>query len=258
MLDVKNDDGVLVLTLNRPEAKNALCPPLVESIIEAFEQAAADPDTRVVVFTGAPPLFTAGMDVKVFSNINDPTNRNLLENRVPAMFDTMIDFPKPIVGAVNGVGVGYGATVLGLCDIVIMAQSARLVAPFASLGVGPEAASSFTLPERMGWQEASWFLYSCQWMDAEACRAAGLALDVVPDDALLDEAMKRARVMAAHSVNALMATKRMLMAPRREQLREANHREMQRFVELIEEPAGQEGLQAFFEKRAPEFQKAGL
>lgn len=216
MLDVLNEDGIVVLTLNRPELKNALCPPLVQSIIAALKNAAGE------------------------------------------MLDTIIDFPKPIIAAVNGVGVGIGATILGLCDIVILAQSAKLIAPFSSLGLGPEACSSYTFPRSMGWQAASWFLYSSQWMDAAECKAAGLAMDVVPDDQLMAQVMQRAKIIAENSIVSLMATKHALMSPRREQLREACRIELEQFRELLEGSAFEEGMRAFFEKRAPDYREAGL
>ncbi len=258
MLDVKSDHGVLVLMLNRPEAKNALCPPLVESIITTLKKAAIDNETRVIVLTGAPPAFTSGMDVNVFKNRHEPDNRKLLNYQVREMFDTFIDFPKPIIGAVNGVGVGFGATILGLCDIVIMAESAKLSAPFASLGIGPEACSSYTLPRLMGWQAASWFLYSSEWMDSAECKALGLALETTPDSELMEQAMKRAHALSAKSMMSLIATKEVLMATKRDALHEANRLEMKRILELVEGPACEEGMRAFFEKRPPDFVKAGL
>lgn len=258
MLCVQTDDGVTVMTLNRPDAMNALCPLLVSAIIETLNATGKDEATRVAVLTGAPPVFTSGMDVNVFKNRETPENRHLLEHQVREMLDAFIDYPKPLIGAVNGVGVGFGATILGLCDIVIMAESARLSAPFCSLGVGPEAGSSLTLPGLMGWQAASWFLYSSDWMDAAQCKAAGLALDIVGDEDLMTNAMERARQLASQSVTSLLATKQLLMAPRREALHAANHLEMDRFLELIEGPACEEGIKAYFEKRPPAFLGAGI
>lgn len=258
MLDVQNSDGIKVLTLNRPEAMNALVPELVESLIEALKEAAGAHETRVVAVTGAPPAFCAGMDINVFANRHDPVNATLLNKTIPELFETLIDFPKPIIVGVNGPGVGFGTTILGLCDLVIMGQSARLSAPFTALGVAPEASSTYTFPRLMGTQAANWFLYSSQWMDAEACKAAGLALDIVPDEALMDHVMHRARTIAVSSLDSLLATKQLLMAPRREHLRNAYRVEMLRFSELLDGPACAEGMRAFFEKRSPEFIEAGL
>jgi len=258
MLDVQNIDGIEVLTLNRPEAMNALVPHLVESLIEGLELAATTRETRVVVITGAPPVFCAGMDINVFTNRHEPINANLLNKKIPELFETLINFPKPIIVGVNGPGVGFGTTILGLCDIVIMGQSAKLSAPFTALGVAPEACSTYTFPQIMGTQAANWFLYSSQWMDAEACKAAGLALDVVPDEELMDHVMRRARAIAVNSVDSLLATKQLLMAPRRERLRDAYRTEMLRFSELLDGPACAEGMRAFFEKRTPKFIEAGL
>ena len=110
----------------------------------------------------------------------------------------------------------------------------------------------------MGWQRASWFLYSGDWMDADACKAAGLALEVAPDDDLMSTAMSRAHMLAAKSLTSLIATKRAMTAPRRDALHEANRLEMQQLLQLLDGPACEEGLRAFFEKRQPNFLAARL
>ncbi|MEM8936238.1 MAG: enoyl-CoA hydratase-related protein [Pseudomonadota bacterium] len=258
MLDVHAENGILTLTFNRPEAKNSLSIEVIETLTASLKNAATDDSTRVVILTGAPPLFTSGMDVKVFVNWREPENLALLKYKVPDMFHTFIDFPKPIICAVNGMGVGYGATILGICDFVIMAESAKISAPFAKLGIVPEACATHTFPRLMGRQAANWFLTSGEWMSAQACKDAGLAMEVVADDALMDVAMKRAQTLSANSLTTLMETKKMITDPWRQELHEANRLEMQRLVEFLDGPACAEGVKAFFEKRAPDFISASL
>jgi enoyl-CoA hydratase/carnithine racemase len=195
------------------------------------------------------------MDVGALLNREDPANVRMLSGHVPKMFDTFIDFPKPLIMAVNGVGTGFGATVLGLADFVIMAESARIMAPFAALANVPEACSTFTFSRKMGHAQSFWFLLSGEWMDARQCKAAGLAQEVVADDELASETMRRAQRLAFFPTVSLVETKKLMMDPYREQMKQANRSELARFNELLEHPACQEGARAIMEKRAPDFSR---
>jgi enoyl-CoA hydratase/carnithine racemase len=253
MPDISIDNHILTIQFNRPEAKNALNPQVVGTLISTLREQANNPKVRVAIITGTGPVFSAGMDVNVFKHAHDPENAALLNYQVRDMFDAIIDFPKPIIGAANGLGVGFGFTVLGLCDIVIMAESAKFSLPFASLGACPEGCSTFTLPHLLGWQKASWLLYSGDWITAQECKTVGLALEVVPDEELHHTAKHCANKLAAKSLTSLMVTKKTLMASRKSALFEANRLEMNDFVKLIVHPACKEGVSAFFEKRQPDF-----
>ena len=129
------------------------------------------------------------------------------------LIDALIAFPKPLVCAVNGVGVGIGTTILGFADLVFMSSAARLRCPFTSLGLAPEAASSYLLPGLVGRQNAAWLLMSSEWIDAEEARAMGLVWKVCAPDDLQAEAMRHARLLASRPLPSLIAVKRALAAP---------------------------------------------
>jgi len=154
---------------------------------------------------------------------------------------------------VNGVAVGLGVTMLPYCDLVLMADTARLRTPFASLGVVPEAGSSFTLPAAMGWQAAASLLLTGAWVDAAAAHAAGLAWAVCPADRLLDETLGIARAMGRLPVVSLVETKRLMRIGWTDAARAARAREEALFAELTGAPANREAIAAFFEKREPDF-----
>ncbi len=253
MWKVENEGLVRKLTLDRPELMNALSPAIIEDFIEHLEQAGQDDSVRVLVMTGAGTMFSSGMDVRALANPDDPEVAHMIHYSVPKMFNTLIDFPKPLILAVNGPGVGWGATVLGHADIVIMAQSARLKCPFGSLGEVPEACSTEIFPRLMGHQQAFWMLLSGEWITAQQCKEAGLALEVVPDEALMDDVMHRARTLAAFPTVALVESKRLIKAPYRDSMRRANRDEMDKFSQLLEHPACKEGLAALAEKRPADF-----
>ena len=248
MLQTHSEGLVRVLTLDRPEALNAFNGALFDALTEGLLAAADDASVRVAIITGTGRAFSAGLDLsEVGKEVEPPVHGSA------GLFKALIDFPKPLLLAINGLGVGFGATVCGLADMAFMAQSARLRTPFTSLGLTGEAGSTTTLPSLLGHQAASWMLYSSAWMDAEACKSAGLVLDVFPDDRLAEEVMGRAQAIAAQPLSALLHTKALLMGPKRERIRAAIRAENAVYAELMGGPDNVEAINAFLEKRQPKF-----
>src|SRR5690606_4145101 len=120
--------------------------------------------------------------------------------------------------AINGLGVGIGATIVGFADLVFMSTEARLRCPFPTLGVAPEAASSFTFPQLVGRQDASWVLMSAEWLDAETCRRIGLAWRVCLPDELMPATLEHAGKLARMPISSLVETKRCITEPLRPQI----------------------------------------
>ncbi len=164
---------------------------------------------------------------------------------------------KPLLAAVNGVGVGIGLTLLLHCDVVFIAHGARLRPPFVELGVVPEAASSYLLPVQLGWQRAAEVLYTADWIDARRAVELGIASRVYPRAELVPAARAFAARVAAGPIGAIRHTKRLLLATRAEQVRAAREREDRAFEERIGTPENLEAVMAFFEKRRPDFSKFG-
>ena len=210
--------------------------------------AADDASVRVAILTGAGRAFSAGLDLsEVGKEIEPPVHGSA------GLFEALIDFPKPLMLAINGLGVGFGATICGLADMAFIGESARLRTPFTALGLTGEAGSTTTFPSLLGHQAASWMLYSSAWLDAEACKSAGLVLDVFPDDRLAEEVMGRAQTIAAQPLSALLHTKALLMGPKRERIRAAIRAENAVYAELMGGPDNVEAINAFLEKRQPNF-----
>jgi enoyl-CoA hydratase/carnithine racemase len=164
-------------------------------------------------------------------------------------------FPKPLLAAVNGIGVGIGLTVLPHCDLVFIAEGARLRAPFVSLGVTAEAGSTWLLPARIGWQATAHLLYTAAWMRADEALQLGLAYRVCTAEALLDDTLKVADEIARMPVDSLVATKQLLLDAQRQALSAARQRENISFAALRGGPANREALAAFRERRAADFSK---
>jgi enoyl-CoA hydratase/carnithine racemase len=233
ILQISDENRVRTLTLNRPDVLNAFNEELYNATAVALREAATDPDVAVVLLTGAGRAFSAGNDLnEMYARITDPA-MNERGSHFSSMIDALTDLPKPLICAVNGVGLGIGATMLGYADLVFMSSTARLKCPFTSLGVAPEAASSYLLPRLMGRQNAAWLLMSSEWVDAAEAHRMGLAWKVCEPDDLLPEARRHAEVLASRPIPSLMAVKQTIVEPTRAEIAAATAREIAHFTELL-------------------------
>ncbi|MGE2722570.1 enoyl-CoA hydratase/isomerase family protein [Mycolicibacterium celeriflavum] len=251
-LRIVDENRVRTLTLNRPDVLNAFNEELYLATATALRDAAADEDVAVVVLTGEGRAFSAGNDlVEMQRRITDPAF-NEQGSHFTTMIDALADFPKPLICAVNGVGVGIGATILGYADLAFMSSTARLKTPFTSLGVAPEAASSYLLPRLIGRQNAAWLLMSSEWVDAEEAQRMGLVWKVCPPEELLTETRRHAEILASRPIASLMAVKQTMTAPTREGIAAATARENEQFAVLMGAAANASALADFTGKRGPQ------
>ncbi|MBO2457705.1 enoyl-CoA hydratase/isomerase family protein [Actinomadura violacea] len=240
-LRIEDDGAVRTLVFARPEAANAFNEELYHAAARALRDAASDDGVSVVLLTGEGRAFTAGTDIKEMAEIarDHAAGRSDQEmgSGFVALVDALAEFTKPLIAAVNGSGVGLGITMLGHCDVVLIAEHARLMAPFASMGVVPEAAGSYLLPARMGHQQAALALFTGNWVTAEEAVRCGLALRACPAETLLDTARGIAGEIAAKPLASLVATKELIVASRREEVRRAREREDAAFARLLGDAA---------------------
>ncbi|HEY7053474.1 MAG TPA: enoyl-CoA hydratase-related protein [Mycobacterium sp.] len=245
MLNVFDENRVRTLTLNRPEALNAFSEALYDVTTDALSAAGSDDDVAVVVITGAGRAFSAGADlVEMQESITNP-RQAAGRHGFFKMIDALGAFPKPLICAVNGVGVGIGATILGFADLAFMSSDARLKCPFTSLGVAPEAASSYLLPRLVGRQNAAWILMSSEWVSAEEARAMGLVWKVCAPAELMSETYRHAEILASKPIPSLMAVKKTMAGALQPHVEAAVERETACFAELIGGAANAAALQDF-------------
>lgn len=244
-LSIADHNGVRTLTLNRPEALNAFDEALYDATTIALREAAEDPEVAVVLLTGTGRAFSAGTDLtEMQARITDP-------DFTPGQFgfmglvDALTAFSKPLICAVNGLGIGIGTTILGFADLSFMSTAARLKCPFTSLGVAPEAASSYLLPQLIGRQNAAWVLMSSEWIGAEEAREMGLVWKVCEPGDLMAEARRHAEVLASRPLSSLMAVKRTMTEPVRAEIEAARARENACFAELMGGAANAAALAEF-------------
>ncbi len=239
------DSAVRVVRFNRPEARNAFDASLYDAVTRAITDAATAGGVHVVVLTGTGSAFSAGQDLKEMARIVTGQATPEAAQGFRGLLDAVGGFEKPLLAAVNGVGVGLGFTLLAHCDLVLMADDARLRVPFAELGVPPEAASSYLFPRTMGWQRAAHLLFTGTWMGAKQAVDAGIAVAQHPAESLLAETLAIARVIAAAPLEAIMTSKRLLLATRSAEVTAARQREDAAFVELLGSAANLAALERF-------------
>lgn len=232
------DSGVLTLTFNRPEKKNAFTHVMYEAATQALQQAEANGEVRVVLMTGAGGVFTAGNDIGDFME-HPPTGE---DSAVFRFLHALVQFSKPIVAAVTGPAVGIGTTMLLHCDYVLAGEKARFHMPFVNLGLCAEGASSVLLPRMAGVALASELLLLGEPFDAATALRAGIVNKVVPDAGLPEAATERARAFAARPLEALRVTKRLVREPLRAEVEAALKREGAEFVQRLQ---SEQAMQAF-------------
>ncbi|MFG1922667.1 enoyl-CoA hydratase/isomerase family protein [Cryptosporangium sp. NPDC048952] len=243
---IEDHGPVRVVTFDRPDRANAFDAALYRAAAAALGSAEVDDEVGVVVLTGAGRSFTAGTDLAEMAATAEGSGAAdgaVSDGGAPAghPFDVFLDavlaFGKPLIAAVNGAGVGLGLTLLAHCDLVLVSEGARLRAPFTQMGVVPEAASSYLLPERMGFQRAAEALLTSDWISAVDAVACGLALRVYPADELLPAAIALGAKIAAHPAASVRATKALITAARRDAVADARRREGAAFGEILRSPA---------------------
>jgi enoyl-CoA hydratase/carnithine racemase len=251
ILQIDDQNGVRTLTLNRPEVLNAFNEALYDATAEALLAAAKDPDIAVVLLTGAGRAFSSGTDLgEMRARVTDP-DFAAGKYGFTGLIDALSGFLKPLICAINGVGVGIGTTILGYADLAFMSSTARLKCPFTSLGVAPEAASSYLLPQLVGRQNAAWLLMSSEWVDAEEALRMGLVWKVCEPAALLSEARRHAEILASRPIASLMAVKHTIVEPIRPEIAAASARENAHFAKLIGGQANADALAEFSSRRGP-------
>jgi 2-(1,2-epoxy-1,2-dihydrophenyl)acetyl-CoA isomerase len=255
-VELESVDRVAWIVLNRPEALNAWTTELGEDMRSALEQAAADPGTRAIVFTGAGRAFSSGADLKsggVMDKHGKPQVRRALRDVYNPLIHRVRTVAKPVIAAVNGPAVGIGCSLALACDLVVAADSAYFLLAFVNIGLGLDGGASQTLSARVGHARAFEIAYLGERIGAAQALQWGLVNRVVGDDQLRDAAQTLGAKLAAGPPGSYAAIKRTI-----------NHRLYDGFEELLEleaevqqERASSsdfvEGVLAFMQKRPAQF-----
>lgn len=255
VLRALDDEGVLLVTLNRPEKKNAFHEAQWDALADCLNEAREDPAVAVAVLTGAGGNFSSGADLGSFTGDPPAPRADGKPSAFFACVDALFDFDKPLLAAVCGVAVGGGCTIAVASDIVYIGESVRMRLPFASLGLVPEIGSSYTLQSVIGRQRANELMFTAEWIDAERAMELGMAARCFPDDRVLDETLAKAREIAQWPVSALRGIKRTMQRAHRQSIEAARTIEDDLMAKLAGSPENIEAVMAFMQKRAPDFKQ---
>ncbi len=247
-----NTDGVVTITLNRADKKNAITAAMYGTMADALEQAEADTSVRAIVLQGHETVFSAGNDIADFLN-NPPATQDSPVFRFLRVISTC---SKPLLAGVCGPAVGIGTTMLFHCDLVYAGDNAAFSMPFVNLGLCPEAASSLLAPQLMGYQRAATALLLGEPFMAEAALEMGLISRIVPPSEVNALVQQQARKLASKPLTALVATKRLMKQAQAPAIAQRIVEEWATFGRMLGEPAAREAFGAFMDKRKPDFSKA--
>ena len=249
-LIVTRHGRVLHLTLNRPAARNALNNALLSELASTLEAAASDSEISVCVIAGNERFFAAGAD------LNEMAEKDLaatLNDIRPQLWARINAFNKPLIAAVNGYALGAGCELALLCDLVIAGENARFGLPEITLGIMPGAGGTQRLIRSVGKSLSSKMVLTGESITARQALAAGLVSDVYPEALTLEYALQQAALMARHSPLALQAAKQALRQSQEVALQAGLAQERQLFTLLAATDDRREGIDAFLQKRTPDF-----
>ncbi len=245
------ENGVLSIAFNRPEKKNAITAAMYQAMADAITAAEDNTAVRAILISGRPEIFTAGNDLEDFMK-----NTTAEHAGVPPVYQFMHALShtsKPVVAAVSGAAVGIGTTLLMHCDMVYLADNAKLSMPFTQLGLCPEFASSLIFQQIVGYQRAAEKLMFGEAFSAQEAYEIGFVNKVLPPEELMPYALKQAAKLVALPAASIRATKRLMKSNQQEAIIAKMGEENVHFRTMLTAPEAKEAFMAFFQKRKPDF-----
>lgn len=243
-------DAVAVITLNRPDSMNSFNTELRAEVVAAFAKAHDDDNVRVVIFTGEGRSFSAGADLKAGI---DRDVEEILQSEYRPVQEAIANIPKPVIAAVPGSAAGIGMSMALQCDLLIMADNAFLLSPFTTISLVPDGGLSWLLVRQLGYRRAFQLSAESERISAERCVELGLANKAVPAGELMPAALEWAGALSKRAPLSLAASKKVMRYAADNSWSDAYDLEARLQGELLGSEDNQEGIQAFLEKRAPEF-----
>lgn len=239
----RREGAIQILSFDRPEKMNALTREMYAGLASGLNEAAGDFGVRAVIITSEGDHFTAGNDIADFM-ANPPTSE---DSDVARFLASLLEFPKPLIAAVKGNAVGVGTTMLLHCDIVIAGPSAKFSMPFASLGLVPEAGSSYLFPLLVGYQRAAKIFLTGESFDSDSALDMGLLASIASDP--LREALEIAEKLSQQPPQAMINTKALLKASKHDAVAAVMKAEFELFSLALQSEEAMEAFMNFMAKK---------
>ncbi len=258
-LDIKIENGICTLTMNRPEARNALSMEMRESLSSALHDAEFNPEVRCVVLNGEGDHFMAGGDVKTFASVATATKEETRKNfllrihELHTIMFAMRRMPKPIIASVRGAAAGAGVSFALACDLVIASDDAFFTLAYVKIGTSPDGSSTYFLPKTIGLKKAMEMALLGDRFTAEEAKEFGMVNWVVPGADLEAETTKLATRLAEGPTRAMGHAKKLLYKSYEAQFEAQLQAEAEGFADCATGPDFLEGVMAFAQKRKPNF-----
>lgn len=249
-------DGVATLTLDRPDAQNAVNLAATRDLMRAAIECDENPAIRAVLLTGAGKIFSVGGDIREFVAAGEalaPLTKEMTAY-LHAAVSRFARMDAPLIAAVNGVAAGGGFGLACAADIVLAAESARFCAAYTKSGLSPDTSSTYFLPRLVGWRRAAELFLTNRVLSAAEAAEYGLVTRVVADADLLGEASALARGLASGATGAFGSVKRLLLSSAAENLETQMEYEARLIADAARGRDAREGIAAFLEKRAPKYE----
>ena len=241
-----------IITISGPDAMNSFNTELRRDLLGAFQLADNDEAIRVIVFTGEGRSFSAGADLKGSLSAGKTVEQQLQEEYRP-VFEEIMNTGKPVIAAIGGSAAGIGMSFALACDLVIMSETAFLLAPFTTISLVPDGGLNWMLVQQLGYRRAFQLSIECERIPAPRCVELGLANKTVPAEVLMQEALQWAASIAARAPLSIAATKKAMRLATQKAWSETFDLEASMQDALRNSEDCVEGVTAFFEKRKPEF-----
>ncbi|WP_059171331.1 enoyl-CoA hydratase [Bacillus sp. FJAT-27445] len=247
-----NEGGIAGITIQRPPA-NALSSEVLKELSSVLDEIEAEKEIKVILLRGEGRFFSAGADIKEFTTITTADDFSNLAKLGQNLFDRMEKFPKPIIAAIHGAALGGGLELAMACHFRLVSETAKLGLPELQLGLIPGFAGSQRLPKFVGQARAAEMLFTSEPITGLEAVQYGLANHAYPEEELLEHAFTFAKKIAKKSSGSLKAAIELLNFTKTGEFYTGVEREAELFGEVFMSADGQEGIQAFFEKREPDF-----
>lgn len=254
-LDFRVSEGIALLTLDRPDAGNTIDMEMARALVDAAARCESNPEIRCVVLTGQGKLFCGGGDLAAFSEAGDKVASflNDLASTLHSALSILMRMRKPLITLVNGPAAGAGMSLALAGDIVLASRAARFVPAYGAIGLTPDGGMTWLLPRLVGLRKAQEILLANKNLTAEEALSLGLVTSVVDHDALMNQGMEEAGVLASGAIDAMGGVKDLLLGTFAETYEGQLAREAQAISAAGAGAESREGISAFRAKRTPNF-----